>query len=294
MFGKLKVVAYHIKMWLLSSPIKRLAGSRHVKGDGRVIFSFAMQRSGQHVIIDWICRGYPRAAHFNHCLKRKTGLGESVVPMGYSKYKLYSESGIVDKRLDFKSVECNTIFYSFENWDLNDVLLDSLSDRFDTTNIIIVRDAFNWLASTVRHNTFKGADLRSRIDVLKCYYKEAIRVQEDESGRFVVVKYNDFISDSDYRKRIATRLGMDDYEIAEEALGIVPPEGGGSSFSGRKKPSQEALFNRWRKFVDDEEYRVLIRDPELLELNANLFGGLEFVREATSVFAASVSASWVE
>jgi hypothetical protein len=46
-----------------------------------------------------------------------------------------------------------------------------------------------------------------------------------------------------------------------------------------KKPVSDDFFERWKAVADDENYRELFRDPEMLELSEKLFGELPGTRD---------------
>ena len=74
-----------------------------------------------------------------------------------------------------------------------------------------------------------------------------------------------------YREKLSNKLGLADFENAETALTNTPDFGGGSSFESNENSS---FFTRWEKYRDNDMFRYLIEDKELIELSKIYFSEL--------------------
>ena len=96
----------------------------------------------------------------------------------------------------------------------------------------------------------------------------------------VLINYNKWCIDEEYRKEIARELGVDTFI---DKWNDVPTYSGGSSFDGFKfKNSAEQMntLHRFDYFRDNLEYReILQNNPDLIRLSNDIFGclsGAEF------------------
>lgn len=220
-----------------------------------------MQRSGQHVIIDWLCRGLGQTVHFNHCWSRRVGAGYVLTP-GRGRRVVYEKGAPVSDTFVEGDVTVgltrhfNALVYSFEDYRYNAPDLSRV--RRGTQSIIIVRDHYNWLASTLRHGRTDDAAMVRKVQAYRALMEQVI------GGGQPVIHYNRFVLDPAYRMEQAAALRLPDAVAAETALGNVPDFGGGSSFGGRR-PAGDVL-GRWRAYADDPRFRRLASDPELVRL----------------------------
>jgi hypothetical protein len=82
------------------------------------------------------------------------------------------------------------------------------------------------------------------------------------------------VKNKDYRQKIAKQLDMN---FTDAGIDNVSGCGGGSSFDGLKldgKANQMDVNNRWKQFIDREEYRQLFSNKKLLEYSLKIFGHL--------------------
>jgi hypothetical protein len=132
-------------------------------------------------------------------------------------------------------------------------------------SILIVRDPFNLFASRYAKPNWPAVKISDRtIKIWKQHMKEA-RGFTDMLPNRVVVGYNQWVTSSEYRRDIETRLGLG---ITDN--GIKDDAGLGSSFSG-----DNDFLNRWKRFQDDPVFRKFFNDDELWALSKTFFGHIE-------------------
>ena len=237
----------------------------------------AMRRSGHHVVVHQVCHHLGRVLHLNNC---KTTLFSGIVPIK-GRFRLYDHRGIVDSgvlpRRRFRRMLATTDFspnvlYSFEDADVGFDHSAAVEPHLDLTTICVVRDPFNWLASSLQHGSYMARDLDRRIERWKKQVVQCLRPESYPFGRFVDVNYNRWVSDRTYREDLSRRLGLPFSDLGiEEVLEFGP----GSSFEGTSfdgRGSKMAVLERYKRFEDDARYRLLVDDRELVALSEAYFG----------------------
>lgn len=184
------------------------------------------------------------------------------------------------------------------------------AQRFD---ILIIRDPFNFLASRLKLIQVRGPqggvrDLSLIIKSWKDLAREAIRLaQTPESGK-IVANFNHWVDDRSYRQRLS-RLLMGTF--TDSSMSNTSEYGGGSSFRDSDKltirmiaarwrellnvkryarlghywkrlttpDKKEKVFERWKHLSEDNKFRALFFDDEVLSLSEELFGEISGTRE---------------
>jgi hypothetical protein len=240
--------------------------------------SFSPQRSGQHLIISWLCTGIGNVLHFNHCRFFLSRFRLELQPLTgrrllYQNEQATDDSGIQGRnklQQSLKSIESvSDILYSMEDLSPEAQPFDALIEQNPAKQIIILRDPCNWIASSIKHGKSSKLKLESKIQLYKSLLRLALK--SPESSNLTFINYQQFVANPEYRKKIANRLQLSYFEAAEETLSETPDFGGGSSFQNEIH-TVEALFSRWKSFKNDPLFLEMIRDEELWELSENFFG----------------------
>lgn len=246
----------------------------NIKSTKTLYLSFAMQRSGQHLIIDWFCRGQEKITHLNHCrfYKRKSRILLS--PM-IGRTSIYNDGNIIDsgkigrfsnyKFLENNKAPSEKLIFTVEDYTNNAKFFESLIRKRTPIVFYILRDPANWLASSLAHQKHSLEQLRINIENLKYNLRQALCSDAPS------INYNRFVCDVSYRKKIASEFGLPSFDEAEKALSHTPDFGGGSSFSNNDSSD---FFSRWRKYENDSRFIKLLDDDELIELSKEYFGEL--------------------
>lgn len=250
----------------LDSPYRANSGAR-------LIFSFAMQRSGQHLIIEWLSRGLGSVLHLNHCRFYLKFFKRTLTPMTgrrliYNNGELVDDSGIQGRKNYIKSLSrlphCpKTLLYSMEDVDVESSSYQKLVQDYKSKKVFIFRDPANWLASSLAHGRHSNWKLSSNVAIYKKNIKFAM-----SSKDALIINYNYFISSKDYREEIASHFKEFNFINAEKSMENTPDFGGGSSFGESKGNTLE----RWKKYKDNEFFQRTMNDDELSKISREIFG----------------------
>ena len=105
----------------------------------------------------------------------------------------------------------------------------------------------------------------------KAYAREFLGETSYLPGDTIVVSFNDWFADADYRRQKAEEIGLDH---VDRGIDEVSSDGGGSSFTGQEfqdRAREMKVLDRWRHFIDDPDY-VAAFDEETVELSRRIFG----------------------
>jgi len=247
---------------------------------------FGLKRSGNHVIINWIFRNHPGTVcflnnvqhelHFNPYLS----FGQAFIKNGLEVLNFPPEQATKVWRARSwhrKHPHVDCLIHSYEDRDLGELPADPLrGDEHDRCvgrsgrqlNVIVLRDPFNTLASRLRRRD--RLPLEGTMELWKAHAREFVGDADLLSDR-VSVSYNRWCVDAAYRREVGDALGLS----GDLGVNDVPLVGGGSSFDATAfdgKGSSMRTGERWRQFADDPDYLAAIRDEEVLDLSARIFG----------------------
>jgi hypothetical protein len=179
----------------------------------------------------------------------------------------------------------------------------------------ILRDPYNCLASRMALIRMRGKlGGLSNMELIKDNWKQiarlAISLQSQPENDHTIILYNKWLESKAYRKEISHKIKG---SYADNSLDSIPIYGGGSSFTLKqrlplratirdasrkwkkvmKNPSAvlslssflksrmvplldaNQLNSRWQNLANDDEYRELFRDKELIDLSRELFGSMK-------------------
>lgn len=218
---------------------------------------WAMQKSGQHAIIRWICRQSPSAMHVNCVLlddleKPRPAVwyengdiirSEQIVPIDSLQYKTHTL---------LWSVEGTPVQY-FNNWN----------------NLVVVRDPLNLFASRKKIGTCNVPyedKYGNALDPIQVYKDH---IQDYKSNRTVGINFNYWFESIQYRKDIAEilRLFFTDAGLNDVMHG--KGQGGASSFdriSYHGSAQKMGVLERYKQ-VDLSD----LMDSELIEIAKKYF-----------------------
>jgi hypothetical protein len=188
------------------------------------------------------------------------------------------------------------LLHSYEDKDLQEV-----QDYFDKQNngksnrvvtLIVIRDPYNQTASRCRKATAqlikKGRspdglanivtkEGRSRVayfDMMKAYYRECLGETNILKGEKLVLNYNEWFKNIEYRKSISEYFGLPFGDRGKEYIINI---GQGSSFDKMRKHNMASRMNvleRWVKCKTRSVMQELFQDEELARLSKALFGDI--------------------
>lgn len=135
--------------------------------------------------------------------------------------------------------------------------------------MLILRDPFNLFASRWRSIHPEIGDAAA-LRMWKQHARAALNPRKGLQHDPVVVLYNNWFLDSDYRRQLADRLAL---PFSDAGLQRVSHCGGGSSFDARRydgRAQQMPVLQRWQAYADDPRFRTLF-DAQTLDLAEQLF-----------------------
>ena len=228
------------------------------------VFVFSMGRAGSHAMFYWIG-------------------GEYDVPVrivNKRAFSLYFDPELC-KCKGYMLMREGTAFLSpfYEMAKKKPSFLE-LEDRII---VLTVRDPYNQFADwlqlynrQVRRGKETEREKRRLIHQVvipgwKEFAREAIGLTHYLPKGSIVVKFNDWFSSLEYRKQLASKLGL---ELYDRKLNIVSNHGpGGDSFFGMKydgRAQEMDVLDRWRRMVGHKQY-IGMFDKEIVELSDQLF-----------------------
>ncbi|MGK7889293.1 MAG: hypothetical protein AB4042_08155 [Leptolyngbyaceae cyanobacterium] len=285
-----------------------------------------LQRSGNHAIINWI-RGQYQGA--KTCFLNNVRHGAYDPFCHATQVFTYNFAEFPDGRVreflsqDLKSMDKDLLIYSYEDdryqVKKNTGIIDSfyhkefednrttyLGDSQHFIDILVVRDPYNLIASRLKQiDKLTGVkDINLIIDFSKDTLRKATDFEKNQDANKIVIKYNQWFSDKDYRQQLSQQLGGN---FNDSSLGEVSSTGGGSSFDGtrfNKKLRLQDIPRKWKKLfqlrtyknlgdywysfmgakqmktldrwksIDEPIMQKILTDPEISELSTSLFGDI--------------------
>jgi hypothetical protein len=254
---------------------------------------FHLKRGGGHAVLNWLahCAGRP-VYHLNNVFskpnkarRRRERIFRTITEASRAKDETVRTYGVaLDSGLDYRELAAmpkEVLLCNIENFELEAIAGEPLLSGQASEIIghsrkchtgLILRDAFNTFASVRRGKR----RMRKRLKTFyarhwRSYAREYLGMTHYLPEDTIRISYNRWFGDESYRREIAASFG---FEYSEEGLNEVTGYGGGSSFSGQEyqnRASDMDVLNRWRHFVDDEQYRSAL-DDETIELSNRIFG----------------------
>jgi LPS sulfotransferase NodH len=250
--------------------------------NAREIRIAAVQRSGHHGVVNWIAGQCQGRVLFLNDVQPGTNpfftstIATSITPAGITRLPR-------PHIRPFMSRDC--LIHNYEDRELSSVFSDAFeahhdewvgrsAERFD---LIVLRDPFNTFASRIRASWMRYAldDETARaalIAMWKGYAREALGETRLMRCRPVIVIFNRWAQDIQYRQEISAALGL---PFSDGGFRKVSAEYGGSSFDGTRFDGQTEnmrLMERWRHYADEPLFAEIFADLELIELSEALFG----------------------
>ena len=231
-------------------------------------------RSGSHPIIDWMVNQLPgKTTYINDIL--------------HPDCKDYHNIKLCDEHADFLVYNLEDRFLRAGEREANRVIYDH-SFRKDMKRILIIRDPYNMFASRYARETSRTNPITGEFqhpEISKCRWTPlkgwtspaAIRCWKDHATEAirptfvdVVIKYNNWFSDAEYRKQIAEELGLN---FTDKGINKINLVGEGSSFDGVKyqdNASKMNVLHRYKRYLYDT-YFVSLFDEEIKNMTQKIF-----------------------
>jgi hypothetical protein len=230
---------------------------------------FGLQRSGNHAIVSWIVEQYKGK---KICFLNNVRHGDSNPFLTASQKYTYDMGEVPIKEL--ANTVRDVLIYSYED-DVKklrntDSFLSSvycqefelnrqtyLGESIQKIEAIVIRDPYNFFASRLKKlDSLTGIkDIETIVSFWKELAREAIAIEKNPEDSRVVINYNRWFSDKDYRQHLSKRFSG---VFSDASLQRVSGLGGGSSFDEKtfdKSLSVRDIVRKWDKFFQPSTYR---------------------------------------
>lgn len=259
---------------------------------------FGLQRSGIHAIINWIVQQSVGPTVFVNDIKSLTDSPFE----DNDDCHLYAsaDNSIVDAKFDVSRERMNDHLYKkylvlgYEDTDLrhipvgfNALLREAVGRSRCFKNVLIIRDPFNLFASRLGFsNTANRLPMETNWEYVTGLWKghahECLGETTYLGDNLVVIKFNQWFTDRNYRCKIADDLGLTFSDLGFEVVpGVDLPLdefarfGCGSSFDNQRfhgRAQQMDVLQRWKRYDKNELYLKFFSDRALVELAERIFG----------------------
>lgn len=151
----------------------------------------------------------------------------------------------------------------YENQDLSII-------KPDKTNIYVIRDPYNWIASILAFERFPKLNINfdKKFRSLIQWYINSFNYCRE--NYILIINSSALVTKEKYRKHIANILELPSYNYGLDKITI---EGSGSSFleDNKKLPQEMKILERYKKYVDDSRFWNIFKEyKELKEINSFL------------------------
>ena len=257
-------------------PVKGIEPLHQNHNSSRIV-TLSLQRSGQHAVINWLCTQMQDTIHFNHCHFKRTNFSFEITPINNRiityKGNTKHDSGLQNRK-DADTLlstigSYDRLLYSFEDYSPDNALLNNYIRNTKPTVILIIRDPYNWLASSIKHGQSSPELLAAKKDIVIKYLEQALKIKDCIKHPVITINFNDWATNISYRKTIMSKFNLPFSESADTAQREVPDFGGGSSFDGTKSNTGDSkmdVFDRWKEYVSDPVFREILDDKYLNQL----------------------------
>jgi hypothetical protein len=248
-----------------------------------------LQRCGQHALIHWVlAQARGRRVFLNDVVALEDpftsfSTGE-IETRGFWRFDLAAERA-------GRHARKNWLIFNYEDMHPGQPFRPAFEARREEWlgasarrfHLLVLRDPFNFFASRLRWARSPSAGWSKRpltsdvaraalVELWKAHAREFLgdtRLLPEEK---VVVSYNRWVGERDYRRALAARLGL---RFSDRGRSHVPDYGPGSSFDGRRfhwRAGRMRVLERFRHFEQDAFFRAIFDDAELLDLSRRAFG----------------------
>ena len=238
---------------------------------------YAIRRSGHHAIINWLFEqlsgsvvvannisftGHNSTKSYIKCIEEFKN--KTLKPNGNSNLIAKNFSGDIDFLIS--NIEDEKLEFSFKKNDFHKQI--GIGTGL-IKNIIVLRDAYNCIASRIRKD-FKINYNTSHSDKWVSYAKEFVR-ETNNLPNAIRINYNKWYTSQEYRRRLS---GILEIPFSDSGLQKVPSYGGGSSFDGvhfNNQSQNMKVLQRYKFMIGNSEFASQIQNSDLHRLNETIF-----------------------
>lgn len=219
---------------------------------------YGLRRSGNHAILEWLIQNMGGPGTRNVVKpKRVIQCGDSAYLNECNTYGSHAE---VNRDISFCQSAFNNLIVAYEDVPTSYSLINKQGGK----KIVILRDVFNLFSSRYKKNSESGhaynfGDMRIDEIAINNWKQHA-------NSDAVIILFEKWIESKDYRDSICERLGIPNHDITDTMTNF----GGGSSFTGQKKPTVEELKSRSKMVNLPQEVIDRLNQPDIIEIRKKL------------------------
>jgi len=225
-----------------------------------MIYSFyGLRRSGNHAILEWLLYNMGNKGN-RVCYKVENG-SEKVISRDTAFYfndvSRYTGNHIqlCYDVISSYEIGAKDILVTYEDKSISYKLIPS------KTNIIVIRDILNVLASRIKNSNAKNPrDMRIDEEIIGLWKEHA----SDENS--IKILYEKWLTSKEYRDSICERLNISNFDNTKNVYSF----GGGSSFTGEVLDSKENLLNRYKHIDLPNNIKKMVCDKTIVDLRKKL------------------------
>lgn len=244
-----------------------------------------LRRSGNHAVIQWLKEQQPGV----FCHLNDVPINENPFRHTYEyfldHYALPNRHLKKKERLRQESMgnftQKNCLLYNYEDYDFKQIISKNFERKHDLYlgksgkkyDLLILRDPFNLLASRMKKGFLAVKSSRKTfVDLWISHAREFLGETNYLQNEKICLNYNFWVNNIDYRRQIAEQL---DLEFTDAGLNKVSARAGGSSFDQttyKNEASKMKVHSRWQYYQDNDLYRQILNNQELLSYSQRIFG----------------------
>lgn len=248
----------------------------------------AQRRTGHHAIVNWIrAQISGRYCFLNNCKANSNPFATcqketSVISSPYFEHSWNFWEQEISGRFSKKG----TLIYNYEDQKISEVASENfqrnrvqwIGKSNKQTDILIMRDPFNLLASRLRWVRSLGFEFEAE-QLIETWKEHAYEFLGETSHlkNKVSISYNHWFCDQGYRQKISSELGLKWNDKGMEQVAKWGPTISAGSFDGLTydgKAHEMRVLERWKKYADDPAFLKCFKDREIFELSEKIFGEL--------------------
>ncbi|MBW3019670.1 hypothetical protein KY334_00065 [Candidatus Woesearchaeota archaeon] len=242
-----------------------------------------LQKSGNHLIIDWISESNKNYLHLNnisHNINSVFGLNlvrgslkEEFRNYMINKISNFNVDNLIcsyenkDFKIIFENKEFNDKFNKIFGEHKKSIIQKLFCIKKKNYNILILRDPYKTFASLIFANIMNENNSKRFIELWKDYGNNFLK---NKNNNLITINYDFFVSNKEYRNKLANKLNIQNNESILNKMASQGSSFEGCHFKGNIREMK--ILERWKNFIDNEFYKNIFKDKELIELSNKIFG----------------------
>lgn len=220
------------------------------------IYFFAMKRSGQHGVINWLCRNICESTgkaviHHNACVFKGGGVVLNRILHQHRLYRSGCDAPMVvgyhggENGYDYDIEGLGYVVCNFEDQPVRRV--------GPGVHVVLVRDPLNLLASRIRGRLYEDFGPDHAPDIERLWF-DHYNCKDDPS--FVFIDFNKWFSDEGYRRSTIEGMG---FSFSDRGLNEMPRPHSKSSFDDFRYSGEAQGMKVLERYLDCVDHPMFAR-----------------------------------